>query len=473
MPHPLSGQEILFTRQRHEAKRAGLHWDYRLVLGDKAYSWATKKEMPEPGKATILFEQPIHDRDYALSKVVEIPDGEYGAGITKLDWVRKAKIEPETEEDKLVLTSGQDRFLLKKLDPVKYGDKAWLFKNLSQYLEGKSSTFTHDGKNYQVDEAIQLGAKSPIQKKKIEDLDWILKYDTPNQDRLNVADTKIPILVTNYKGRLATIDGLHRLTKAKADGLKEIPTRYVDVSKIKENKTKMDNKYLEKIAKNQEDERHNKWNVPIAVTSTAIGGFQIKKSVPELLGYHTVYHGTHKDNIPGIKQKGLSPDQGGINPRSRTGNLDSSIKEGFTEYNKGKIHVAKNPFIASSYAFLNKKDGRIVKARISHNQFEKRFKPDFHNVVTEFEAAYRGISDDQVKNLGAVSKHGIPANQIAGNKGSFSKYLTRKNLRRYLASSSGKNRFLTGVGRLALGTGVLGGGLALSKKYGGEIKNEQ
>lgn len=109
----------------------GLHYDYRLVLGEKAYSWATKKETPAPGAAIILFEQPIHDREYALSPVVEIPDGNYGAGVTYLDWVRKAKIDPKTESDKLVINSGKERFLLKKLDPVKYGEKAWLFKNLT------------------------------------------------------------------------------------------------------------------------------------------------------------------------------------------------------------------------------------------------------------------------------------------------------------------------------------------------------
>ena len=88
--NPPSNSEILFTRQRHEADKAGLHWDYRLVHDDKAYSWATKKELPTPGKSIILFEQPVHDREYALSKKVIIPKGEYGAGITTLDWVRKA-----------------------------------------------------------------------------------------------------------------------------------------------------------------------------------------------------------------------------------------------------------------------------------------------------------------------------------------------------------------------------------------------
>lgn len=134
--HPLSGKEILFTRQRHEAKRAGLHWDYRLVHGDKAYSWATKKELPEPGKSIILFEQPVHDTSYALSQRVEIPDGQYGAGITTLDWVHKARVEDETEPDKLVVRlKDGNKFLIKKLDSGKYGDKSWLFKNLGKEMK--------------------------------------------------------------------------------------------------------------------------------------------------------------------------------------------------------------------------------------------------------------------------------------------------------------------------------------------------
>lgn len=131
-PYPTKEEEILFTRQRHEADRAGLHWDYRLVHGDKAYSWATKKQLPEPGKAILLFEQPVHDRSYALSQRVEIPKGEYGAGTTTLDFVRKAKLTPDGE-GKMVLTTGSgERYLLKKMEDGKYGDKAWLFKNLTK-----------------------------------------------------------------------------------------------------------------------------------------------------------------------------------------------------------------------------------------------------------------------------------------------------------------------------------------------------
>jgi hypothetical protein len=130
---PLShNQQILLTRQRHEAERMGLHWDYRIVVGGKAYSWATKKEMPEPGKAIILHEQPIHTSHYALSPKVIIPSGQYGAGVTTLDWVRKGKVVNQEESvDKFVVeTTEGDRFLFKRTP--QYSNKAWLFKNLKK-----------------------------------------------------------------------------------------------------------------------------------------------------------------------------------------------------------------------------------------------------------------------------------------------------------------------------------------------------
>lgn len=117
---------ILLVRQRHEAKKAGLHYDLRVVIGDKAYSWATKKEMPVPGKPILLFEQPVHDRAYATSKHIVIPDGQYGAGETFLDFAQKGKAQIHDDAYHLDLNNG-DRYLIKKMPDNKYGDKAWLF----------------------------------------------------------------------------------------------------------------------------------------------------------------------------------------------------------------------------------------------------------------------------------------------------------------------------------------------------------
>ena len=130
-------KEVLFTRQRHEADRAGLHYDIRFVVGDKAYSFATKKDLPLPGKAILLHEQPVHTAHYALTPHITIPKGEYGAGTTTLDFARKIRLDSGSHPEKLVFTTRGERYLLKKTDG-KYGDKAWLFKNLGMAHEKKA-----------------------------------------------------------------------------------------------------------------------------------------------------------------------------------------------------------------------------------------------------------------------------------------------------------------------------------------------
>jgi len=130
-------EKVLFTRQRHEADRAGLHWDYRLVIGDKAHSWATKKELPEPGKSIMLWQQPVHTAHYALSDKVVIPAGQYGAGTTTLDWVKKGTA--EMEKDKIVINTDDGRFLLKKMPNYEDGS-GWLFRNLGKKDMEKKST---------------------------------------------------------------------------------------------------------------------------------------------------------------------------------------------------------------------------------------------------------------------------------------------------------------------------------------------
>jgi len=113
-------------------------------VGDKAYSWATKRELPEPGKAIILWEQPVHTADYALSQRVEIPSGQYGAGTTTLDWIKKGTA--KFNEDKITVETKGSKFLIKKM-PEHYGKGAWLFKRVdsvseNKYLEKVSAHFS-------------------------------------------------------------------------------------------------------------------------------------------------------------------------------------------------------------------------------------------------------------------------------------------------------------------------------------------
>lgn len=132
--------EILFVRQRHDAKRAGLHNDYRVVIGDKAFSWASRKDFPEVGKPTILWEQPVHHSSYLNNPDIVIPDGQYGAGTQVIDYAQKGNAVVHNDAYHLELNNG-DRFLIKKA-PETYGEKAWLFlrkKKLSE-IEKKAAS---------------------------------------------------------------------------------------------------------------------------------------------------------------------------------------------------------------------------------------------------------------------------------------------------------------------------------------------
>ncbi len=130
--------EIHFFRQKHDAKRAGTHFDYRVVIGDKAFSWASRKEFPETGKPTLLWEQPVHHKSYLDNPNITIPDGQYGAGTQIIDYAQKGKADVYDDSYHLELNNG-DRFLIKKA-PEHYGEKAWLFLRKKK-LEDKKNPY--------------------------------------------------------------------------------------------------------------------------------------------------------------------------------------------------------------------------------------------------------------------------------------------------------------------------------------------
>lgn len=128
------GTPILVTRQFHQAKRAGDHYDIRLVLGDKAYSWATRKDWPKLGDKIAIYEQPVHTTEYALTKRIVIPKGFYGEGTTTLLEARKG-IAHNKENFKgkftVEIPETDERFLFMKFKKQeKPGSVAWLLKSL-------------------------------------------------------------------------------------------------------------------------------------------------------------------------------------------------------------------------------------------------------------------------------------------------------------------------------------------------------
>lgn len=99
-----------------------------------------------------------------------------------------------------------------------------------RYREG--GTFTHDGTEYELNAALaQTDNKRPKQHR-VRDLEWVLAHDKADPGRVQRADTNAPVLIAPDRyGRPTVVDGLHRLTKAKQQGMTHIPGHTVDLTK--------------------------------------------------------------------------------------------------------------------------------------------------------------------------------------------------------------------------------------------------
>lgn len=126
IPHPrkILGAEVWQRAvQKHEALRAGTHYDLRLIdpKTNEAHSWAVRSLPSTPGEKVLAVQQPVHTGDYATwSGTIE---SGYGAGTVKLfldDKVEVTKSEPghilfnvyktngDTERYALIQTNGNN-----------------------------------------------------------------------------------------------------------------------------------------------------------------------------------------------------------------------------------------------------------------------------------------------------------------------------------------------------------------------------
>jgi bifunctional non-homologous end joining protein LigD len=106
---PSAGDSPIFVVQKHQAHRAGLHWDFRLEHGGVLWSWAVRKGPSlDPADKRIAAHVEDHPLDYANFEGT-IPDGQYGAGKVEL-WDR-GTWQPLDDPD-ASMRKGELRFVL-------------------------------------------------------------------------------------------------------------------------------------------------------------------------------------------------------------------------------------------------------------------------------------------------------------------------------------------------------------------------
>ncbi len=110
-PAPRRGKRPapIFVVQKHQAHRAGLHWDFRLEHDGVLWSWAVRKGPSlDPADKRIAAHVEDHPLDYADFEGT-IPDGQYGAGAVEL-WDR-GTWQPLDDPDE-GMRKGELRFVL-------------------------------------------------------------------------------------------------------------------------------------------------------------------------------------------------------------------------------------------------------------------------------------------------------------------------------------------------------------------------
>lgn len=106
----LTTASAMFVVQKHAARRAGLHWDFRLEHDGVLWSWAVPKGPSlDPADRRLAIHVEDHPIDYADFEG-EIPAGEYGGGAVET-WDR-GTWEPLGDPDE-GMRQGNLKFLLK------------------------------------------------------------------------------------------------------------------------------------------------------------------------------------------------------------------------------------------------------------------------------------------------------------------------------------------------------------------------
>ena len=205
------------------------HLEYIEILSNNIPKTVTKEESPSPfsisSEIEILEQKPIRGfaaaRKARLQKIASMLH-------TPSDYLNRLKEIRSLKVDKIVKTD-QEVISIK-------GDKYTYKDNGEGYVEGPTSTFTHDKQKYSVDKAIATVATKRTIQLAVKDLVWIFKYVEPSPERTRIADPSVPVLVTKWRGKLVVVDGLHRLQKAQEQGLETIPAKLLSAKDLQKAK---------------------------------------------------------------------------------------------------------------------------------------------------------------------------------------------------------------------------------------------
>lgn len=90
------------------------------------------------------------------------------------------------------------------------------------------NSFTHEGHLYSLDKIRILVRSQPMFLLRLKDLLWVLRFDTPSEERISKAKHRYPLLVAKtHDGKWAVVDGLHRLEKYRRKGVTSVPVKEV------------------------------------------------------------------------------------------------------------------------------------------------------------------------------------------------------------------------------------------------------
>ena len=195
---------------------------------------------------------------------------------------------------------------------------------------------------------------------------------------------------------------------------------------------------LVKIARDNRDDNSGKKALAAGALAAATGN----ASKSRVLGYHTVNHGTSNKNARAVKRSGaLKPSKGGSVGGATESLKNTEARDAYRPRVKGKVHVTKSPLHARVFAHMAESGeggvtkGKLLRGKMSHNQWRK-------SVVDADVAGPTGP-----KSIAATTTHRVKVDNSQ-------KFATKKNLKRYLSSGSGKKRFASGLRLAAVSTGA-------------------